>query len=116
MAKAIHWNQNRRISASIALIMLCEGNIQSCEGLSIGLLLNSVHLDLDDGVLTRFCAGLFWQTSIICDSCASEYNNTTTASTNGDIRPSFHVVDSCLSSIYSTSVVTFLCNCSRDRC
>ena len=46
---------------------------------------------------------IFGQMSIFCDGCASELNNTTIPSLDGIIRPIFHAVNSCLSSIHSTS-------------
>ena len=41
--------------------------------------------------------------STISDCCASEVNVTTMPSLSSIIRPIFHAVNSCLSSIYSTS-------------
>ena len=40
---------------------------------------------------------------MFCDGCASELNNTTISLLNGNIRSIFHIVNSWLSSISSTS-------------
>ncbi len=53
---------------------------------------------------------------LIYGSFASELNNPTTPSLNGNIKSAFKAVGSCQSSIYSTLSSHFSANCGNERC
>ena len=93
----------RLVNISIAPLLSQERYIQSCNVPDTGLVPIFSYIDLEGGIWATFCVRLFGRTSMIWDDCASELNKGNAPLLNGHIRATFQAVDSCLSSINSTS-------------